>query len=1856
MAQTRRARLDLFLVVGFALASSLAWTATPKERSGSLDDKAFYRPELTISSSHVPLRDVLAQVPNRADWEAFLAGRREDPSRPRTPVFIDPRSGAVTNLLDSVPLIPGSGAGNHLTAAGPVDATQVGKAVRQFVEARKRLLGIDTAQLGPERVTRVNPDLWQVSIPQVYRGVPVRDARLAATISRGNLVLLGTETWGNVTLDARPRLSAGAALAAGFAYADGRSSDDVLIRDPRLEIIPFAPPQHQHLEGFAGPVGQGYGHRLVWTFVFKRPPDQSSWEVMVDARDGEVVAFQDINQYEERQIKGGVYPLTSTEICPNPAQCGAMQDGWPMPFADTALPAPNNYTDSAGYFTYPGGTVTTSLTGKYVDVFDSCGSISESAFGSLDLGGANGQHDCASAGSSPGNTASSRSAFYEVNKLAEQARGFLPANTWLQSRLTTNVNISDICNAYWNGSINFFRSGGGCRNTGEIAGVFDHEWGHGLDANDAGGALSNSSEAYADIAAIYRLQTSCVGHGFFWTNDRGCGQTADGTGFNANEAQTGASHCDLDCSGVRDADWDKHADHQPDTALGFVCGSCNTGPGPCGRQVHCAAAPSRQAAWDLVARDLQAAPFNYDSQTAFLVGNKLFYQGSGNIGAWHACTCGSSSSGCGATNAYMQWLAADDDNGNLGDGTPHMTALYNAFNRHGIACGSPVPQNSGCAGGPGSAPTLGATAGNRQVALSWDPMPGATRYWVLRTEGHAGCDFGKALIAEVTGASYADTQVANFRPYSYNVVAAGTSSACFSPVSNCETVTPTAPVVPDFSLSCSPSILTVQQSGSGNTTCTVTSENEFNAAVAFACADLPAGATCSFDPESVTPPLGGSASSTLTIAVAASTATGTYAVQAQGASGSLSHAFPLTLQVTGTGGGGAQAAVFDPALQAPKCANVGSSCDSGPSLLLGRDGVGPEPNQPNTIADSCADGTGGTFHADESNDRIKVSTLDGSDLAPGRTVKIDATVWAWTSTGSDQLDLYHAADATNPSWTLIATRSATVIGEQILSATYTLPPGSLQAVRARFRWGGSATPCGAGTYNDHDDLIFAVGSGETPGNAVYDPVLQAPKCASVGPSCDSGPSLLLGRDGVGPEPNQPNTIADSCADGTGGTFHADESNDRIKVSTLDGSDLAPGKTARIDATVWAWSSTGSDQLDLYYAADATNPSWTFIATRSATATGQQVLSATYTLPGGHLQAVRARFRWGGSATPCGAGTYNDHDDLIVAVANGAPVADPGGPYTGVRNQPITFDGSGSSDPDGDTLTYEWDFGDGNTGTGANPTHGYATVGNFAVTLVVNDGTDDSPAATAIVTIQNQLPVANPGGPYTGVRNQPIAFDGSGSSDPDSDPLTYQWDFGDGSTGTGIDPTHAYAGLGSFTTTLIVNDGMTNSPAATTTVTIANQPPVANPGGPYTSVRNQAIAFTGSGSSDPDGDPLSYQWSFGDGSTGIGVNPTHAYPILGSFTVTLVVNDGTDDSPAATTTVTIENLPPSVGLTSPGNEAVFTAPADILLAAAASDPDGSIAKVEFFAGATKIGEDSTSPYEIVWTGVLPGVYALAAVATDETGARTTSAPVSILVNAPPSVALTRPSSGDVFTAPATITLTADASDPDGTVAFVEFLQGAVSLGTDATSPYSLDWTGVPVGNYLLTARAIDDRGATTLSAPVPVIVQARLAPTADAYVRDGSNANNNFGSATSLVVKKASSTGNNRWTYVKFDTSAAATVTSARLRLFGNLSSTTSTTVKTSVFPSANTSWSESSITWNNKPSSGTTALATVTMVNNSTTARWYEWDVTAYLQQEKAAGRNVVTLVLKNDANSSPYDTFRSRQASSNRPELLITP
>jgi fibronectin type 3 domain-containing protein len=195
-------------------------------------------------------------------------------------------------------------------------------------------------------------------------------------------------------------------------------------------------------------------------------------------------------------------------------------------------------------------------------------------------------------------------------------------------------------------------------------------------------------------------------------------------------------------------------------------------------------------------------------------------------------------------------------------------------------------------------------------------------------------------------------------------------------------------------------------------------------------------------------------------------------------------------------------------------------------------------------------------------------------------------------------------------------------------------------------------------------------------NATYDATLLAPKCGSPVPFCDSG-TLLVGRASLGPELHAPNTIASSCTDGTAGTFHSDESLDRLQISSLDGTNLAPGKSARIDATVWAWSTPSSDYLDLYLTTDATAATlvWTLLTPTSLqpTASGAFVLSQTITLPatGATQWAIRGNFRYSsGTQSYCSSGTFDDRDDLVFVVDSSPP--SPPLPPTGVGASDGTY--------------------------------------------------------------------------------------------------------------------------------------------------------------------------------------------------------------------------------------------------------------------------------------------------------------------------------------------------------------------------------------------------------------------------------------------------------------------------------------------------------------------------------------------------------------------------------------------------------
>lgn len=217
---------------------------------------------------------------------------------------------------------------------------------------------------------------------------------------------------------------------------------------------------------------------------------------------------------------------------------------------------------------------------------------------------------------------------------------------------------------------------------------------------------------------------------------------------------------------------------------------------------------------------------------------------------------------------------------------------------------------------------------------------------------------------------------------------------------------------------------------------------------------------------------------------------------------------------------------------------------------------------------------------------------------------------------------------------------------------------------------------------------------------------------------------------------------------------------------------------------------------------------------------------------------------------------------------------------------------------------------------------------------------------------------------------------------------------------------------------------------------------------------------------------------GTGSGDPSTNGYSDYASIGSYSI------------SGSIPVSVSNQLPVVTIASPTVNASFIAPATVSISANASDADGSVAKVEFYNGSVKLGEDLSSPYTFNWTNVGAGQYSISARAYDNVGGYTISSAVAINVkaaNQKPIVTIVSPTSGNVFTAPATIAINANASDSDGSIYKVEFYNGTTKIGEDLTSPYSFNWGNVGAGTYSITARATDDSGAQTTSTLVTVQV-------------------------------------------------------------------------------------------------------------------------------------------------------------------------
>jgi len=545
--------------------------------------------------------------------------------------------------------------------------------------------------------------LWHVA------GVPVEDAHVFVHINSGNLVQFGAPLVGHVPGDARPKLTAAHAVARAVEHGG-----DVAAHSLRgVPALAFQPEES----------GAAIVYRLVWIVRYRTPDGLATWEARVDARTGKVVGFVDANRYG--RVIGGVYPRTFFEQ--NEVRA-------PMPYANVTADPAATVADAGGGFAYTGGPATADFDGPWirttcVQCTNPASPLASAASGigwlDFGMGGVNGVGN----GSS---TPADRNTYYHLNQVRRIAKKWLPDLPWLDEPLFSYTNLNATCNAFYDGSVYFLRSGQGCGNTGEIADVIYHEWGHGIDLNTVEGDGA-TGEATADVVAMHMSHSALVGPGFY----------SDGTPVR-----------NLDPNGPRGL--------LTTSNVGTKCSRFGT-PGPLGFEIHCEGEIYGQTAWDLA----QALVARHGPHTGWRVSERLFFTSLPSASGYLPSS---------VPSVYDAYLLADDTDGNLSNGTPHAAEIYTAFNRHGIA-GAALGTTAHCA--RPAQPIVTATPGCDRLDLSWTSVPGAQRYEVLR--GELRLDQALFSIATVLApqTTYVDSEIAPGVDYWYTVMAV-TPSGCES--------------------------------------------------------------------------------------------------------------------------------------------------------------------------------------------------------------------------------------------------------------------------------------------------------------------------------------------------------------------------------------------------------------------------------------------------------------------------------------------------------------------------------------------------------------------------------------------------------------------------------------------------------------------------------------------------------------------------------------------------------------------------------------------------------------------------------------------------------------------------------------------------------------------------------------------------------------------------------------------------------------------------------------------------------------------------------------------------------------------
>jgi hypothetical protein len=472
--------------------------------------------------------------------------------------------------------------------SGPEAAEGVAQVLRRHHE----LFGFEPSdlQLRSARLD-VTTDTWYIDFDALREGLPTYRGGISARVSRGNLVLLHVATSPHAAVEGAFHLDADEAIARAIAGGPA--------------------PAAKHTDASAEPIlleqSSLSGMRLVETFAVRtRTADPPGiWVTFVDAATGELLSVHNEVRFIAGTVQGEhhVRTLDGTPLVQSPL---------PLVFVDGDVDS--DLTDALGDYDVTAGLLyATDLHGDYVDIDNDAGSDAVISSDSPDI-----------VWTDADATQAEIDSYVFINQVKLWGERVAPTNPWPNIQFESHVNVDSTCNAFWDGDTHFFRAGDGCNNTGQIADVNYHEWGHGFHYYSilAGIFDGSLSEGAADVVAFFQTGDNRIAP-YFGTNG----------------------------SAIRDV------------------------------------APNRVYPQDFVANDY------YVHENGLIFGGAMWDLRDGlmdelgevpGLETAEAIFAGLLKGGTDIPGTFAEALEADDDDGNLANGTPHQCAIIDAFGQHGL--------------------------------------------------------------------------------------------------------------------------------------------------------------------------------------------------------------------------------------------------------------------------------------------------------------------------------------------------------------------------------------------------------------------------------------------------------------------------------------------------------------------------------------------------------------------------------------------------------------------------------------------------------------------------------------------------------------------------------------------------------------------------------------------------------------------------------------------------------------------------------------------------------------------------------------------------------------------------------------------------------------------------------------------------------------------------------------------------------------------------------------------------------------------------------------------------------------------